>query len=46
MKLEGLQEPFQLRVGPVEAEYGHPAVDVISILVLFAGLILIKKWLK
>lgn len=46
MTLKELEEPFQLRAGPIEAEYGHPVIDVLSILVLFAGLILIKKWLK
>ena len=39
-------EPLQLRAGPFEADYGNPVVDVTSILLLFAGILLIKKLLK
>lgn len=38
--------PLPLRAGPFEADYGNPFIDVISLLLLFAGILLIKKLLK
>ena len=46
MTLEGVPSGLELRAGPLEADYGNPVLDVGALLFLFAGLLIIKKWLK
>lgn len=46
MRLEGVSPELELRAGPFEANYGNPVLDVVTLLFLFAGLLIIKKWLR
>ena len=46
MRREGVNPELELKAGPSKADYGNPVLGVVTLLFLFAGLLIIKKWLR
>ena len=42
----GVNPEMELKAGPFKADYSNPILDVVTLLFLFAGLLIIKKWLR